>query len=90
MLGKRNQPYEVSDKNKNLTYEFRIELNKLLTSENFESKLRKLTSFINFGESEIKNTVNSLEDKILNNILNSINQIKKPEIGSDEITKLKK
>ena len=90
MLGKRNQPYEVSDKNKNLTYEFRIELNKLLTSENFESKLRKLTSFINFGESEIKNTVNSLEDKILNNILSSINQIKKPEIGSDEITKLKK
>jgi len=51
LLGKRNQPYEISDKNKNLTYEFRIELNKLLTSENFESKLRKLTSFINFGES---------------------------------------
>lgn len=49
-----------------------------------------MTSFINFGESEIKNTVNSLEDKILNNILSSINQIKKPEIGSDEITKLKK
>lgn len=83
MLGKKNQPYEISDKNKNLTYEFRIEINKLLTSENFESKLRKLTSFINFGESEIKNTVNSLEDKILNNILSSINQIKKPSIGSD-------
>lgn len=83
MLGKKSQPYEIPNKNKNLTYEFRIELNKLLTSENFESKLRKLTSFINFGESEIKNTVNSLEDKILGNILNSINQIKKPEIGAD-------
>ena len=49
LFNKKTQPYEIPDKNKNLLYEFKIEMNKLLTSQNFESKLRKLTSFINFG-----------------------------------------
>lgn len=49
LFSRKSLPYEIPDKNKNLMYEFRIELNKLLTGQNFESKLRKLTSFINFG-----------------------------------------
>ena len=57
-------------------------MNKLFTSQNFESKLRKLTSFINFGENEAKNAINSLEDKILANILGHINNIKKPALDS--------
>lgn len=60
-------------------------MNKLLTSQNFESKLRKLTSFINFGQDDTKNTINSLEDKILANILNHINIIKKSTLDSDQI-----
>ncbi len=55
-------------------------MNKLLTSQNFESKLRKLTSFINFGENDTKNAINSLEDKILANILDHINNMKKPAV----------
>jgi len=64
-------------------------MNKLLTSQNFESKLRKLTSFINFGESDTQKSINSLEDKILANILDHINTMKKPEVNSDQIHKLK-
>lgn len=89
LFNKKTQPYEIPGKNKNLLYEFKIEMNKLLTSQNFESKLRKLTSFINFGENDSKNTTNTLEDKILANILDHINNMKKPAVDSDQIQKLK-
>ena len=64
-------------------------MNKLLTGQNFESKLRKLTSFINFGENDTKNTINSLEDKILANIFDHVNNIKKSSVDSDQIQKLR-
>lgn len=35
LFNKKVQPYEIPDKNKNLLYEFKIEMNKLLTSQNF-------------------------------------------------------
>lgn len=34
------------NKNKDLLYKFRIEINRLITSENFTSKIRKLTAFL--------------------------------------------
>lgn len=43
---KNNYTLKGENKNMELLYKLRIEINRLLTSENFSSKLRKLTSFM--------------------------------------------
>lgn len=35
LISNKNSAYQIPDKNKNLIYEFKIEINKLLTSQNF-------------------------------------------------------
>jgi hypothetical protein len=42
------------NKNLDLLHYFKIEINRLITGENFMSKLRRLVAFIGCGESEGK------------------------------------
>lgn len=68
----------LAEKNKDLYYNFKVEINRLLSSDNFESKLKRLSSFLSVG-SEIapsRDYVNQLEDNILKSVLTQIENIR--------------
>lgn len=65
------------NKNLELYYKFKIEINRLMTSENFMSKLRKLTAFI--GQNPVGQSgenISSLQDKLLSNLMERIHDLR--------------
>lgn len=52
------------------------------------SKLRRITKFINTGEE--KSDVNELQDKLLKNVLQQLESVKKAEISKKEVLDMKK
>lgn len=54
--------------NKELLYNFRVEVNRLITGKYFISKLKKLTEFIKFDEPK-RSDANELEDRLFQNVM---------------------
>lgn len=50
VLSSQPKSSQVNPQNKDLLYRFQIEINRLLVSDVFESKLKKLTSFLGNDE----------------------------------------
>ena len=82
----------MQNKNKDLYYHFKIELNKLISSENVESKLKKLASFLTVGGDVASRhqVVDSLEDNILKNVMSQIENIRVGKHQVDEVERIRK
>ena len=71
-------PLQAKQNNKDLYLQFKIELNRLMTSDHFESKLKKLLSFLSVGNDIVPdpNQINQLEDDILKKVMLQVENIK--------------
>jgi hypothetical protein len=66
-----------------------VEINKLLTGDHFDSKLKKLVAFLAVGDDIVPNKqyMNDLEDNILKNIMSQVEGIR---IGRQQLTEVEK
>ena len=72
-----------------LYYRFKIEVNRLIASETFASKLRKLTSFLNISNPKHA-SVNELEDKLLKDVMERIRDMRLGEVSQNDIANVRK
>jgi hypothetical protein len=64
--------------NLDLLYQFRIEVNRLLTGEDFMSKLRKLTDFLGRNQNNpTTEELSKLEDRVLGNLMERVEELRK-------------
>lgn len=81
----------MENKNLELYYRFKIEINRLITSENFMSKLRRLTAFMGAGVGTGKGEdVGKLEDKLLANLMERIQDLRVSGVTQAELANMKK
>ena len=79
-----------SDKNKDLYLKFKIEINKLVTSDHFESRLKKLVSFLKVGDGVVPSVkANELEDNILKNLMTHVSNLQRNTSYLDQVAKVR-
>ena len=91
-MAKENKTDQLENKNPDLYFNFKKQLNRLITSENFESKLKKLASFLTISPDIAPDNkkINQLEDGILKNVMTQVQNIRVGQHHLDEVEKIKK
>ena len=86
-MNQKKESKKTSEKNKDLYYNFKVEINRLITSDNFESKLKKLSSFLSIGSDIAPNKeyVNQLEEGILRNVMVQVESLRVGKSNLDEM-----
>lgn len=67
-----------------LCYRFKIEFNRLIASETFASKLRKLVSFLNIDNPKDMQ-INQLEEKLLRDVMGRIEGMRLGEVSQKDV-----